>query len=501
MEPSDESLEIVFNALDTEHKGFITVDQFTNTFREFYQSTSQLERRVSTAPCDIEKIVGALDPQSDGVIHFEDFKKAFQGKLEEIKQMGDSPDDYNGEYTAGFTSPQTGINKSFLLSEANENKTDDSGVHITENNPFDFDSDSVLSADMMHGSHLQRDEIRRSWPKHRGPPYSDARGSISPVSASRSEILMGDVESNLELINDRMRRMEERVAGIHASNRTGAEMRIDTLRDENARLTAQITVLEERLREADARAIRNVESERQHLQSMMSRATREHAAEVETLRTRISSLETECSDLRIEAARVKAENQVTVLDRRRNSEALSEAQDQVRILQQQIKGMEKKHAQEIEVLRKDRDHAVRVLEELNNSIGERRRSRMGSSSLSPSEIADGTEVMARYRESQEIVRRLITENKDLRKNLEDAQDQLFARSLEEGRSLLRPSEKSWASEIDNCTKEEVVELWTTEKHINEQLRKYIDSLITRIMEKHPSLLEVASSTPSAAAAT
>lgn len=63
--------------------------------------------------------------------------------------------------------------------------------------------------------------------------------------------------------------------------------------------------------------------------------------------------------------------------------------------------------------------------------------------------------MARYQESQEIVRRLIQENKELRKQLEDARDEMFAMSLEEGRTLTNMSEKSWSKEIDNCTKEEV----------------------------------------------
>ncbi|KAA3679344.1 Rab11 family-interacting protein 3/4, partial [Paragonimus westermani] len=224
-----------------------------------------------------------------------------------------------------------------------------------------------------------------------------------------------------------------------------------------------------------------------------TRTTRDYTNQMETLRTRIHTLETECSELRVECARVKADHQASSLDRRRNSEALQDAQDQLRNLQQQMSSLEAKHSQELQILRQDRDHAVHVLEELNGSMSERRRSRIGSQSPFSGSIAGGSEVIARYQESQEIVRRLITENKSLRQQLEDAQDQLFARSLEEGRSLVGPTERSWAAEIDNCTKEEVIELYTKEKHFNEQLRKYIDSLITRIIERHPSLLEIASS--------
>ncbi|KAF5405760.1 EF hand [Paragonimus heterotremus] len=486
MDASDESLEVVFNALDSENKGYITVEQFLSVFNEYFQETNNNGRRVSTIRSDMKKVLEALDPTNDGIIHFEDFKKAFQNEMQKV-------DDSANTQSTNF-SPSTNPNKSGCFSDGLENKTDDSGIHTHETSIFDCDNDSSLSADGLTSSRLHRDEIRRSWPKQRGAPFLNANNPDSPVSASRSDILIDDMETNFEAIREQMRRMEERVEGIQTNQHSGTESRIDLLRDENARLTAQVTILEERLKEAEERAQRNIESERQHSQALVTRTTRDYTNQMETLRTRIHTLETECSELRIECARVKADHQASTLDRRRNSEALLDAQDQLRTLQQQMSSLEAKHAQELQILRQDRDHAVHVLEELNGSMSERRRSRIGSHSPFSSSIAGGSEVIARYQESQEIVRRLITENKSLRQQLEDAQDQLFARSLEEGRSLVGPTERSWAAEIDNCTKEEVIELYTKEKHFNEQLRKYIDSLITRIIERHPSLLEIASST-------
>lgn len=485
MEASDEALEVVFNALDTDNKGYITTDQFRSTFRDFY-SSSGTGRKISTSPSELERIVETLDPENDGIIHFDDFKKAFHDNLD-FKENEGSADASLTSKTFAF-SPNTATNHSTCFSDGLENKTDDSGLPTQEHSILDCDNDSALSVDVLHPAHLQRSEIRRSWPKHRGNAYDDTNRLNSPVSASRSD-LMDDVESNLEHIHERMRRMEQQVQDIHKSQTSESGSRIDRLREENAHLSAQVTILEERLREAEARAQRVVEAERNLLQSTISRTNREHAAEVENYRARISALEAECSDLRIESARCKVATQASVMDRRMNSEALVEALEQIQTLQQQLKVTENAHVQEMEVLRRDRDHAVHVLEELNSSMGGRRRSRINSNTSLPGSTS--SEVIARYHESQEIVRRLIIENKALRQQLEDAQDQLFARSLEEGRSLVGPSEKSWAAEIDNLTKEEVVDLWTKEKHYNEQLRTYIDSLITRIIERHPSLLEIA----------
>ncbi|CAH8662845.1 unnamed protein product [Schistosoma rodhaini] len=501
MEMTDDPLVLVFKALDTENKGYITVEQFVSTFKEFYNSSgADGERRSSLSSNDIMKVVQTLDPENDGIIHYEDFKKAFEGN---INFDEDNTSKHSNSLSRNLDGQNASVRSSFL-SDGLENKTDDSGVHMHDPTLFDIDTDSALSADGPNNcsTRLQRGEIRSSWPKHRyslgylaNPLSSLHHGPDSPASASQSDILLGDMESNFELIRDQMRRMEERVEGLKINRNAESETRLDRLREENARLTAQITVLEERLKEADARSSRALEAERQHMQSILSRSSREHTQESETLRARIISLESECSELRVQSARIKADNQAYIIDLRRTNEQLTESQEQARSFQEELKSLTIKHTREIEVLRKDRDHAVHVLEELNGSMGGKRRSRVGSGSgtLTAAAASTGsTEVLARYQEVQEIVRRLTAENKILRQQVEEAQEELLTQSLQQGQSLIRSSEKSWASEIDNCTKEEVVELLSKEKYANEQLRKYIDDLITRIIERHPSLLEIAS---------
>ncbi|OON22871.1 EF hand [Opisthorchis viverrini] len=484
MDASDESLAAVFNALDSENKGYITVDQFVSTFSEFYQSSDQRGRKISTAPCGVEQLLLILDPENDGIIHYQDFKRAFQEDLG-LEESGD-----HGHEPYAPSGPDFMTSNSRCLSDGMENKTDDSGVHVHDPMAFDFDNDSSLSTDGFNGTHLLRDEGRRSWPKHRGGPH--LHSTESPGSASRSDIL-GDVESNFELLHDRMKRMEAQVENISSTRSNGDESRINRLREENARFSAQITILEERLKEAEARELRNVEAERQHLQSVITRNERDHSLEVESLRSRIKVLESECNTLRLESLKIQADKQASVATQRKKSEDLAEAHERIESLKEEMKEMEETYNQQMEVLRRDRDHAVHVLEEMNNSLGDRRRSRTSPGSPVANTVASGSDLLIRYQESQEVVRRMITENKELRREVQDLQDQLVALSLDQGRSLLKPTEKSWASEIDTMTKEEVVELWTKEKHANQQLRQYIDTLITRILERHPALLEVASS--------
>ncbi|KAA3679343.1 uncharacterized protein DEA37_0012151, partial [Paragonimus westermani] len=211
MDASDESLEVVFNALDSENKGYITVDQFLSVFNEYFQETNTNGRRVSTIRSDMKKVLEALDPTNDGIIHFEDFKKAFQNEMQKV-------DESTNLQSTNF-SPSTNPSKSGCFSDGLENKTDDSGIHTHETSIFDCDNDSSLSADGLTRcvdhfiyaevcihfvrSRLHRDEIRRSWPKQRGAPFLNANNPDSPVSASRSDILIDDMETNFEAIRVR----------------------------------------------------------------------------------------------------------------------------------------------------------------------------------------------------------------------------------------------------------------------------------------------------------
>ncbi|VEL08566.1 unnamed protein product [Protopolystoma xenopodis] len=63
--------------------------------------------------------------------------------------------------------------------------------------------------------------------------------------------------------------MEERVEKLASSRFAESEARVSRLREDNARLTAQCAVLEERLKEVEARAERDIEAERSHHQALL----------------------------------------------------------------------------------------------------------------------------------------------------------------------------------------------------------------------------------------
>ncbi|VDL89023.1 unnamed protein product [Schistocephalus solidus] len=299
MQLDTETLQEVFNALDTEHKGHITVEQFTTALEQFYSSlipnadeNPTLNRKHSL---NVKNIVNVLDPEKDGIISFEDFKSAFQDyfsskdtekperKNMTLKLMGRSvsinPDDYVLNQSEG----------------ENDLRTEDSGF-LETGGPEPSLVSPEFSSDI-----AMRNEGRRAWPILRrrqvqqtllllshfskfpgstfiaglgknnggGSFHSPHEGPGSPYSGSRSDLLMDDVDSNFESIRDQMRRMEERVASMSANQLSNQDSVSPGLREQNTRLNATIAILEERLKEAESRYERDLESEKTHMESLM----------------------------------------------------------------------------------------------------------------------------------------------------------------------------------------------------------------------------------------
>uniref|UniRef100_A0A0X3NU06 Rab11 family-interacting protein 4A n=1 Tax=Schistocephalus solidus TaxID=70667 RepID=A0A0X3NU06_SCHSO len=481
MQLDTETLQEVFNALDTEHKGHITVEQFTTALEQFYSSlipnadeNPTLNRKHSL---NVKNIVNVLDPEKDGIISFEDFKSAFQDyfsskdtekperKNMTLKLMGRSvsinPDDYVLNQSEG----------------ENDLRTEDSGF-LETGGPEPSLVSPEFSSDI-----AMRNEGRRAWPILRrsggGSFHSPHEGPGSPYSGSRSDLLMDDVDSNFESIRDQMRRMEERVASMSANQLSNQDSVSPGLREQNTRLNATIAILEERLKEAESRYERDLESEKTHMESLMARAKRAYEQEVEALRSRLHKVESDLTENSIALSKAKIELENSRVSQQKASESLNDAQDKISQLQEQLQSRSSSESVELQKVIKERDQALRTLKEVNKAADLRQ------SSISHSSL----DAVSRVAELQQIINRLKTENRDLTIKLQDAQEEMLARSYEDVKVFLTKTDNAYGIEIDKMTKEEIVDLWTQEKFGNMQLRAYLDRILEKVVTHNPELLE------------
>ncbi|VDM34986.1 unnamed protein product [Hydatigera taeniaeformis] len=276
-----------------------------------------------------------------------------------------------------------------------------------------------------------------------------------------------------------MRQMEAKMDSMtsQAAAVSNADGLAGRLREENTRLCASVVMLEERIKEIEARHQRDLESERSHLDALMARSKRTYEAEIENLRARCQKLEADLSEATINLGKTKVELDSARAEGKRTSEALLDAQDKINSLTDQISSRSNAESWELQKAIADRDSALNALKEVNSAVGNGPR---GSISM---------DTVARLEEMQQIIHRLKEDNKNLTKQVRDAQEESWFNNLRDGQKLLYETDSTLEAEMDMLTKEEVVKLLTQEKHTNNQLRAYLNTLLEKIMLNYPELLE------------
>lgn len=71
----------------------------------------------------------------------------------------------------------------------------------------------------------------------------------------------------------------------------------------------------------------------------------------------------------------------------------------------------------------------------------------------------GMDTVARLEEMQQLIHRLKEENKNLKKQVQDAQEESWFNNLRDGQKLLTDTDSTLDAEMDRLTKEEVISHW------------------------------------------
>ncbi|GAA6236475.1 rab11 family-interacting protein 4A-like isoform X1 [Lates japonicus] len=100
----------------------------------------------------------------------------------------------------------------------------------------------------------------------------------------------------------------------------------------------------------------------------------------------------------------------------------------------------------------------------------------------------------RENEMEHEVKRLKQENHKLRDQNDDLNAQILSLSLYEAKNLFSCHTKAQclAAEIDNASRDELVDALKEQEEINLRLRQYMDKIILAILDHNPSILEIKS---------
>jgi len=96
---------------------------------------------------------------------------------------------------------------------------------------------------------------------------------------------------------------------------------------------------------------------------------------------------------------------------------------------------------------------------------------------------------------EDEVERLRIENREISGRNTDLQAQLIHDSLECGRSLLSHGQFSLAGELNGLDSQELFNKLKEQEIINQRLKNYINGVLEKIIELHPSILEIKEEEP------
>lgn len=308
-----------------------------------------------------------------------------------------------------------------------------------------------------------------------------------------------------EDLTEQVQMLQQQVS-VLADNQNNTDDRYTRAKQDSAALQARVHMLEEQLRESELRAEERLQEEQKRHRELMVRIEREKQLQIENCTIRLQTLELEGASLREECTRLRSQVERLRAEKQASEDLRGEEHVILAALREELQTLR-------DIERRTKDERIlnaQVVEELSSEIDRLKAERKGTDIMeahSQSELNGQLhdDLTGRLHELQVEVTSLRHQNKNLQETIEELQAQMLTRSLEEGRNLLtgvgngsslaEELEAMSAQELRDKTQEQItLEKMRTalkeQQEVNSQLRSYIDGILLNIVDNYPQLLEV-----------
>uniref|UniRef100_A0A673YJF2 RAB11 family interacting protein 4 (class II) b n=1 Tax=Salmo trutta TaxID=8032 RepID=A0A673YJF2_SALTR len=319
--------------------------------------------------------------------------------------------------------------------------------------------------------------------------------NFSSSNGSTEDLFRDSIDSCDIDITEKVSYLEKKVAELENDTLMNGDLK-SKLKQENTQLVHRVHELEEQLKDQEARAEQNAEEEQRRHRETYSKMERDKNTELELLHNRVQQLEEENGDISVNMCRLKS--QTEKLDEEKQSMTYKLEDTSLRLKDEMdlYRKMMDKLRQNRHEFQKEREAMQELIEDLRRELEHLQlfkletekpgRGRSSSSGL--------TEFNAKTREMEleHEVKRLKQENLKLREQNDDLNGQILSLSLYEAKNLFATQTKaqSLAAEIDNASRDDLMEALKEQEEINFRLRQYMDKIILSILDHNPSILEI-----------
>ncbi|XP_041788932.1 rab11 family-interacting protein 4B isoform X1 [Chelmon rostratus] len=319
--------------------------------------------------------------------------------------------------------------------------------------------------------------------------------NLSSSNGSTEDLFRDSIDSCDIDINEKVTFLEKKVAELENEILMNGDLK-SKLKQENTQLVHRVHELEEQLKDQETRAEQNLQEGLRRHREAYSKMERDKNTQIELLTSRVKLLEEENNDFSVNMCRLKSQTEKLDEEKQRMTDKLEDTSLRLKDEMDLYRKMMDKLRQNRHQFQKEKEEMQELIEDLRRELEHlqlfkletERPSRSRSSS---SGLADFS-CRSREVELEHEVKRLKQENQKLREQNDELNGQILSLSLYEAKTLFATQTKaqSLAAEIDNASRDQLMEALKEQEEINLRLRQYMDKIILSILDHNPSILEI-----------
>lgn len=319
--------------------------------------------------------------------------------------------------------------------------------------------------------------------------------NLSSSNGSTEDLFRDSIDSCDIDINEKVSSLEKKVAELENEILMNGDLK-SKLKQENTQLVHRVHELEEQLKDQETRAEQNLQEELRRHRESYSKMERDKNTQIELLTNRVKQLEDENSEMSLSMCRLKSQTEKLDEEKQRMTDKLEDTSLRLKDEMDLYRKMMDKLRQNRHQFQKEKEAMQELIEDLRRELEHLQlfkleAERPGRSRSSSSGLADFNS-RTREVELEHEVKRLKQENQKLKEQNDELNGQILSLSLYEAKTLFATQTKaqSLAAEIENASRDQLMEALKEQEEINIRLRQYMDKIILSILDHNPSILEI-----------
>ncbi|XP_020507266.1 rab11 family-interacting protein 4A isoform X1 [Labrus bergylta] len=311
---------------------------------------------------------------------------------------------------------------------------------------------------------------------------------------SSTEDLFTDSIDSCDLdITEKVSYLEKKVTELEGDSLANNDLK-SKLKQENTHLVHRVHELEEQVKDAEARADQTLEEETKRHREAFSKMERDRNTEIDLLCNRVQLLEEENDEMKLNVCRLKSQTEKMDQEKQRMTDKLEDTSLRLKDEMDLYRKIMDKLWQNRHEFQKEKEAMQELIDDLRRELEYLQCFKLEMEHPGKGKSLSELNARTREMEMENEVKRLKQENYKLRDQNDDLNAQILTLSLYEAKNLFSCQSKAQclAAEIDNASRDELVDALKEQEEINLRLRQYMDKIILAILDHNPSILEIKS---------